>query len=343
MHADLQRAANYGSPGGDDDEGILRATFAEGDHAGNHGDVPEDGSGVGDEKFAVAIEDAETPRGGDEQTCAGKKDADEEDGEVAFFAVETGGDGVDEPRRGENTEEDEERGAEHEERGDGTGSFACFFFIAAGEQAGVDGNEGGGEDTFTKKILQEIGNAEGGAKGVGGVGIAEVVGEDAIADQSGNAAEKDASGDEKGETFGTGGEWGSGGGGGSGHERVSGAPAVWRRVRRIKIHDGGKGEDWGMLGSVRGGYFWERRCGGDDRTGHGSFPFSDSLDGLLLPRSLHWVVRRGPSVGMTARFNAGAADVGGKTQKAKRDPFDCVPRPRLKAARRKKAEALRSG
>jgi hypothetical protein len=54
-------------------------------------------------------------------------------------------------------------------------------------------------------------------------------------------------------------------------------------------------------------------------------------------------VRRGPSVGMTARFNAGAADVGGKTQKAKRDPFDCVPRPRLKAARSKKAGSLRSG
>ena len=192
----------------------MRAAFAEGDHAGNHGDVPENGSGVGNEKFAVAIEDAEAPRGGDEQTCAGKKDADEEDGEVAFFAVETGGDSVDEPRRGEYAEEDEERGAEHEQRGDGTGSFACFLFVAAGEQASVDGNEGGGEDTFTKKILQEIGNAEGGAKGVGRVGIAEVVSEDSIADQASNAAEKNAGSDEEGETFGAGGEWRSGSGSG---------------------------------------------------------------------------------------------------------------------------------
>ena len=29
--------------------------------------------------------------------------------------------------------------------------------------------------------------------------------------------------------------------------------------------------------------------------------------------------------------------------KSKRDPFDCVPRPRRKAARRKKAGSLRSG
>src|SRR5580704_5767716 len=107
--------------------------------------------------------------------------------------METGGNGVDEPGSSEYAEEDEERGAEHEERGDGTGGFACFFFIVAGEQASVDGNEGGGEDAFTKKVLQEIGNAEGGAKGVGSVGIAEVVGEDAIADQSGNAAEENAS------------------------------------------------------------------------------------------------------------------------------------------------------
>jgi len=37
----LQRAADDGSPSGDDDEGVLRAAGTESDHAGDHGDVPK--------------------------------------------------------------------------------------------------------------------------------------------------------------------------------------------------------------------------------------------------------------------------------------------------------------
>ena len=57
---------------------------------------------------------------------------------------------------------------------------------------------------------------------------------------------------------------------------------VWRRVRRLKIHDGGNGEDWGMLGVCGVVTFGE---GGGDGTG--AVRFSDFLGGLLLPRSLH--------------------------------------------------------
>jgi len=180
----LQGAADHGGPCGDYYQGILRATFAEGDHAGNHGDVPKNWSGVGDEEFAVAVEDAEAPGGSDEKACAGKEDAHEEDGEFAFFAVEAGSDGVDEPGSGEDAEKNKDGSAEGEKRGYGTGGLAGFLFVVgiAGEQAGVDGDEGGGEDAFAEKILEEIGDAEGGFENVGGIGIAEVVSEDAVAD-----------------------------------------------------------------------------------------------------------------------------------------------------------------
>jgi hypothetical protein len=45
--------------------------------------------------------------------------------------------------------------------------------------------------------LKEIGDADSGFEGVGGVGIAEVMGEKAIANQAGDAAQENAGGDEK--------------------------------------------------------------------------------------------------------------------------------------------------
>src|SRR5208283_2200362 len=40
LHGHLQCTADDGSPSSDDDEGVLRAAGAKGDHAGDHGDVP---------------------------------------------------------------------------------------------------------------------------------------------------------------------------------------------------------------------------------------------------------------------------------------------------------------
>jgi hypothetical protein len=50
--------------------------------------------------------------------------------------------------------------------------------------------------------LEEIRDANGGFEGIGGVGIAEIVGEEAVADQAGNTAEKNAGGNEKSGTGG---------------------------------------------------------------------------------------------------------------------------------------------
>ena len=185
MDGNLKCTTNDGRPGGDDDERVLRTTCAEGEHAGDHGDVPQNRSGVGDEKLAVTVENAEAPSGPNEEAGAGKEDADKENGEFALFAVEAGSDGVNEPGSGENAEKDENGSAQGEKRCNGSGGLACFFLVVARQQVGINGNEGSREDTFAKKILQEIGDAEGGFENVGGIGVAEVVGEDTIADQSG--------------------------------------------------------------------------------------------------------------------------------------------------------------
>jgi len=169
LDKDLQRTAYNRSPRGDDDERVLRAACTKGDHAGDHGDVPENGRGVGEKEFSVAVEDAEAPGGGHEESCAGEKDADENDGEFALFTVKAGGDGVDEPGRGEDAEKDEEGSGKRKKSSDGAGGLAGFFLVIAGEKVGVDGDERGGEDAFAKKILQEIRNAKGGFKHVRGI------------------------------------------------------------------------------------------------------------------------------------------------------------------------------
>lgn len=165
------------------------AAFTEGDHADDHGDVPEHRSGVGEEEFAVAVEDTEAPGGGDEKSGTGKKDADKKNGEFAFLAVKAGSDGIDEPGSGENPKHNEDRGAESDKSRNGAGSFAGFFFVLAREKVGIDGDEGGRKDAFAEKVLQEIRDAEGGFENVGSVGVPEIVGKNTITDEPGETAE----------------------------------------------------------------------------------------------------------------------------------------------------------
>lgn len=169
LHGDLQEAAGDGSPSGDNYKRVLRAAGAEGDHARDHGDIPEDGCRIGDEELAVTVENTEAPSGSNKEAGAGEEDAHEKDGKFAFFAAESRGDGFNQPRSGENTEKYEHRSAQGEQSGDCAGRFARFFLIAACKQAGVNGNEGGRKDTFAEKILQEVGNAESSIEGVSDV------------------------------------------------------------------------------------------------------------------------------------------------------------------------------
>src|SRR5579862_5977564 len=99
---------------------------------------------------------------------------------------------VNQPRCAEDAEKHENGSAEAEQGRDGASSFAGFLFITTREQLGINRDERGGEYAFAEKILQEIGNAEGGFENIRSVGIAKIVREDTIADQAGYAAEENA-------------------------------------------------------------------------------------------------------------------------------------------------------
>ena len=60
---------------------------------------------------------------------------------------------------------------------------ARLLVLAPRAEAGVDRDERRGEHAFAEQVLQEVGDPERGVERVGRVGGAEVVGEDALADQ----------------------------------------------------------------------------------------------------------------------------------------------------------------
>ena len=155
------------------------------------------------------------------------------------------------------------RGTEGKKSGDGAGGFAGFFLVAPGKQLGIDRDERSGEDTFAKEILQEIGDSEGGFEDVGGIGIAKVMRENAIADQASDATEENSGRHKKSEAPGTGGH--GIGGGGKGHKNVqAGFDAVARNRNpcplKIPQQWGKKGREFRgcaerLLETKKGGYF----------------------------------------------------------------------------------------
>ena len=204
LYRDLKQAACDRSPCGEDHNRVLSAPSSKVKHAGDHGNVPEDGGGIGDEKLAMTVENAKAPSRSDEQARARKQYAYKQDRKLSLFAPESGRDGLDQPGCCENTEQNEERGAQREKRRHSAGSLASFFLVAAGKKIGIDRYEGSGKLAFAEEVLQKVGDAQGRFEHVGGVGIAKIVGEDTVTDEAGDAAEEDACGNEKGKASRTG-------------------------------------------------------------------------------------------------------------------------------------------
>ena len=146
----------------------------------------------------MAVQHSKAPGRKNQQARGGEENSDETNRQLALFAVKSGSDEFDEPRSSEDANQDERRCRESEKRENCTGSFLGLLAIVAGKKLGVDGNEGRGQNAFAEKILQKIGNADGGFEGVGGVRVAEIMGEEAVANEAGNAAEEYSGGDEKG-------------------------------------------------------------------------------------------------------------------------------------------------
>ena len=168
------------------------------DERRDHGGVPDHGGGVGEEKAAVAVEDAEAPGREHEQGRAGKEDADELDGKQARLALEAVGDDVHQRGGEEHTQQHEHRSDENQDGEDGGGGAGGLLVALFGVQARVDGDERCRKDAFAEEVLQHVGDAEGRLEGVGSHGVAEVVGEDALADESDELGEQDAGGDGQG-------------------------------------------------------------------------------------------------------------------------------------------------
>ena len=148
----------------------------------------------------MAVQDAQAPGGEDEEPHAREQDAHDADGELADLALESGSHEPDDRGRGQDADGDDHADGEREQGGHDSGHAARQRFVLLREQPRIDGDEGRGEDTFAEEVLEEVRDAKGGLEGAGGVGVAEIVGEDALAHEAGDAAEEDPRGHEDGKT-----------------------------------------------------------------------------------------------------------------------------------------------
>ena len=146
----------------------------------------------------MTVEDPEAPRGEHQQRRARKQDLHQDDGELPFVAVESRGNQVDEPRGGPHAERNEHRGDDEQQPEDRFGKLRGLFVAPLGVEPCIDGDEGGRENAFAEEILEEVGNPEGGAEGVGSVGVSKVVREDPVTDEADQPAEEDSGGNRSG-------------------------------------------------------------------------------------------------------------------------------------------------
>ena len=80
----------------------------------------------------------------------------------------------------------------------GAGDATGLLCPPLAEQLRVDGDERRAERAFAQEILQHVGHTQAGAEHVGVKTGAEVGGDDALADESDDAAEEDTGGDQEG-------------------------------------------------------------------------------------------------------------------------------------------------
>ena len=89
----------------------------------------------------MAVQDPQAPCGEHQQPGAGKKDAHQLNGELAFLPVEAGCDGVDEPGRRDYSKGDEHSGGDEQQAEDRFGDFRGFLVAVLGVQTRINRNE----------------------------------------------------------------------------------------------------------------------------------------------------------------------------------------------------------
>ena len=139
----------------------------------------------------MAVENPQTPGGKDQKRRTGEENLHEMDGKQALWALKSWSNGANEPWCGEYSGDYQKRRDKKQQREDGFGQLRGFFVAFFSAQAGIDRNERRRKDTFPEEVLQKVGNAESGAKGIRRVGVAEIVSKYPVADQPDNTAEQD--------------------------------------------------------------------------------------------------------------------------------------------------------
>ncbi len=118
----------------------------------------------------MAVEDSQAPGGHHQQSGAGEEDAHERNGELPFSSVEPVSNHVYQQRRDHDSDNGQHRGDQREDRQHRARYPARFLFCTARQKVRVNRNERGGKYAFAKEILQYVGNAKGGAPGIGRAG-----------------------------------------------------------------------------------------------------------------------------------------------------------------------------
>ena len=136
-----------------------------------------------------AVEKSHVNRSKGKKENEGEEDAGEFDSEIKFTSdgseswIEESDErvGKDDPGSDDEKEDNEKEGV------DVAGEAKGRLFTLLGQFLGEGGDEGGGEGSFGKKIPQEVGDAEGGDKGIEFLACSEEGVEEDFADQPENA------------------------------------------------------------------------------------------------------------------------------------------------------------
>ena len=173
---------------------------AEDDECPDHRQIPKKRRGIGDEEHPVAVQDAETPRRQDQQVHARKQDLNNVNRERSEFglAMETGRDEIHEERSGADTEQGDHADGEGKQARDNARDSSGEFRAPFHEEARIDRDERGREHSLAQQVLQGIGDLNRGPERSGGIGVAEVVGENALANESRDPAKENASSNQGG-------------------------------------------------------------------------------------------------------------------------------------------------
>jgi hypothetical protein len=196
LQGELQEAPGHRAPREIHRQPFDAVLIAEVDHRRDHRGVPGDRRRVGEEELAVAVEDAQAPRGRDEQSGAREENPHQMGGELAFRAGEARCDQRDHQGRGEHAEHHQHRHGQREDGEEGPRHVRGRFVLTARAQPGVDGDERRRQRAFPEQVLQQVGNAERDLERVRRLGpLAEVVGEEDRPRDAREAAQENAGAD----------------------------------------------------------------------------------------------------------------------------------------------------